>query len=144
VAVALSSLRAVPKGAPVSPYSVTGLGFNSRYKIKKTDEFSSVFNFRKRISGDHISMHYMPNGLDYSRIGLIVGKKTARRAVQRNYMKRVLRELFRQHRHLLNGIDILMRVQKPFVRIDHERIRIEFLGLLDRLRKRTHRPGGAK
>ena len=41
-------------------------------------------------------MHYMPNALEHARLGLIVGKKTARRAVQRNYMKRVLRELFRQ------------------------------------------------
>jgi len=43
---------------------VTGFGFPGRYKLKKTDEFSSVFNFRRRISGIVLALHYMPNTLD--------------------------------------------------------------------------------
>lgn len=115
---------------------MTGYGFDSRFKIKKTDEFSSVFNFRKRISGDHLSMHYMPTAAGFPRLGVIVGKKTARRAVQRNYMKRLLRELFRHHRQQLSGVDILVRVHKPFSHVEYLAISAEFSILLGRLRQR--------
>ena len=116
---------------------MTGFGFTSRFKIKKTDEFSSVFNFRKRINGVALTLHYMPNQLGHARLGVVVGKKTAKRAVQRNYMKRVLRELFRQQQSVLAGVDILARPQKAFTRPEYAMIRDEFLQLLERLRERT-------
>jgi ribonuclease P protein component len=117
---------------------VTDFGFTGRFKIKKTDDFSSVFNFRKRISGQFLVMHYMPNALEHARVGLIVGKKTARLAVQRNYMKRLLRELFRQEHHVLSGLDILVRPQKPFSHADFAVIKAEFHQLLTKLCERTN------
>ncbi len=116
---------------------MTGFGFPGRYKLKKTDEFSSVFNFRKRISGIVLAFHYMPNTLGYPRIGLVVGKKTARRAVQRNYMKRVLRDLFRLERPALGSVDILVRPLKAYSRSDFAVVQAEFRQLLDKLRRRS-------
>jgi ribonuclease P protein component len=117
---------------------VTDFGFTSRLKIKKTDDFSSVFNFRKRIAGRFLVMHYMPNALEHARLGLIVGKKTARRAVQRNYMKRVLRELFRHERHMLGGVDLLVRPQLAFTHADFAQIKAEFHQLINKLYERTN------
>jgi ribonuclease P protein component len=116
---------------------VTGFGFNSRYKLKKTDEFSSVFNFRRRISGNVLALHFMPNTLGYARLGVVVGKKIAKRAVDRNYMKRVLRELFRMERESLVATDLLVRPLKAYRRDDFERVRGEFLQLLDKSRQRN-------
>jgi ribonuclease P protein component len=113
---------------------VTDFGFTGRLKLKKTDEFSSVFNFRKRISGMAMVVHYMPNALGYPRLGMVVGKKTVRLAVRRNYMKRVLRELFRQGRHALGGVDILVRPYKEFTHQQYAEISEEFLQLLGKLR----------
>jgi ribonuclease P protein component len=117
---------------------VTGFGFPSRFKIKKTDDFSSVFNFRKRISGQFLVIHYMPNVLEHARVGLIVGKKLVRGAVQRNYMKRVLRELYRQEQSRLHGVDILIRPQKAFTRENFAQIEAEFRQLIRKLCERTH------
>lgn len=116
---------------------MTGFGFPSRYKLKKTDEFSSVFNFRKRLSGNVLALHYMPNTLGYARLGLVVGKKIAKRAVQRNYMKRSLRELFRQEQASLGAVDLLVRPLKGYSRGDFNLIKLEFNALLDRLRRRS-------
>jgi ribonuclease P protein component len=113
---------------------VTDFGFTGRLKLKKTDEFSSVFNFRKRISGAIMVIHYMPNALGYPRLGIIIGKKTVRLAVRRNYMRRVLRELFRQGQHALGGVDILVRPYKEFAHQQHAEISAEFLQLLGKLR----------
>ncbi len=86
-------------------------------------------------------MHYMPTASGFPRLGLIVGKKAARSAVRRNYMKRVLRELFRQHRHTLGGVDLLVRVQKPFAHSGYPVVRQEYLALLQRLARRLRSTG---
>jgi len=47
-------------------------------KLTKTDEFSSVFNFRKRLSSQHLSFHYQPNMLSLFRLGMVIGKKNTK------------------------------------------------------------------
>ena len=82
--------------------------------IRKTDEFSSVFSFRRRYATEHLIIHYKPNALMEVRIGFVVAKKIAKLAVDRNYMRRVLRELCRQELALLKGVDAVIQVKKPF------------------------------
>ena len=43
-----------------------------------------------------------------ARLGLAISRKNARRAVDRNRIKRVVRESFRQHLELLRGLDIVI------------------------------------
>ena len=80
----------------------------------------------------------MPNVLEHARVGLIVGKKLARGAVQRNYMKRVLRELFRHEQGKLSGMDILVRPQKAFTHENFAQVETEFQQLIRKLCERTH------
>ncbi|MGB4562375.1 MAG: ribonuclease P protein component, partial [Methylophilaceae bacterium] len=68
---------------------------SSLTRLVNTDDFSSVFNFKKRYFGKFITCFYRPNNLQFSRFGFIVSKKINKRAVRRNYMKRVLKELLR-------------------------------------------------
>ncbi len=104
--------------------------FIKQAKILKTDDFSSVFNLRKRIAGRHLVMRYRLNELEMARLGLVVSKKTAKLAVQRNYMKRVLRELFRLNQQELPAVDLVIQVQKPFEKLDFIVIKLEFENLL--------------
>ena len=99
----------------------------------KTDDFSSVFNLRKRIASQHLVMRYKPNAHKRPRLGLIVGKKTAKLAVWRNYMKRVLRELFRLNQHQLPALDLVIQVQKSFEKADFLQIKQEFECLAHKL-----------
>ncbi|MBK6962207.1 MAG: ribonuclease P protein component [Gammaproteobacteria bacterium] len=41
------------------------------------------------------------------RLGMVVARKNIRLATRRNRIKRVARETFRQHQHLLGAVDIL-------------------------------------
>lgn len=102
-------------------------------KLVKTDDFSSVFNLRKRIANKHLVMRYCPNGNTSARLGLIVTKKTAKGAVQRNYMRRVLRELFRLNQHQLPALDVVIQVQKVFKKPDFFEIKQEFDALCKKL-----------
>ena len=114
---------------------MTGYGFPGRYKLKKTDEFSYVFSFRRRIFGAYLAMYYRPNSLGHPRLGIVVSKKTARRAVARNYMRRVLREWFRLNREKLGGLDVVVRAQKTFVRAEFYQVQEELQQLLNRLQQ---------
>lgn len=62
-----------------------------------------------------------PNAFGVPRLGLIVPKRVFPRAVDRNRMKRVLRELFRARQARLGSRDILIRVtatQPPLAEIE--------------------------
>jgi ribonuclease P protein component len=107
-------------------------------KMIKTDDFSSVFNFRKRISTQYLAIHYQPNMHQRARLGLVVGKKTAKLAVSRNYMRRVLREFFRLNQHQICHVDLIIRVQKKFGRGDFIQIKQEFDFLISKLNQRVN------
>lgn len=85
-------------------------------------------------------MHYQPNSLGYARFGIVASKKIARRAVARNYMRRVLREWFRLNREQLGTVDMVIRVQKPFTHVDFHHIQEELQRLLNRLHRQTTKP----
>lgn len=129
-------------------------GFPRQVRIIKTDDFSSVFSFRKRITGDFLVIHYQPNQLNTLRLGVVVAKKFTRLSVERNYMKRVLRELFRLQLPLFrvqgaeepemiptiafnSGLDIIIRTQKTFTQHDFIVVKQEFNQLFNRLHKQS-------
>jgi ribonuclease P protein component len=111
--------------------------FSRQAKIVKTDDFSSVFNLRKRVAHKHLVMRYRINEVNIARLGLIVSKKTAKLAVQRNYMRRVLRELFRLNQHNLPAIDLVIQVQKIFEKSDFIEVKQEFEFLMQKLVTKT-------
>ena len=51
----------------------------------------------KRAKSIHFGLNFLPNGLEYHRLGLVVQKRFWP-AVGRNRIKRVLREWFRLHK----------------------------------------------
>jgi ribonuclease P protein component len=112
---------------------LANLSFPSRAKLIKTDDFSSVFNFRKRISGRFLAIHYRQNHLAWPRLGLVVAKKIARLSVQRNYMKRVLRDLFRIRQQQLAPVDLVIRPHKLFKHTDYPAIQQEFSDLIAKI-----------
>ena len=103
--------------------------YTQAHRLKEADEFSSVFLFRKVRFGTYFKIHYKPNELPNSRLGLIVSKKIHKRANKRNYMKRVIRELFRLYAPEFNNYDIIVRVQKCFVQENFNTIKTEFFNL---------------
>jgi len=90
---------------------VTDQTFGWQKKLRKTDEFSSVFHFRCRWRGRLLEVSAGPNNLDFGRLGLIVPKRLISHAVGRNRFKRLLREWFRQQQSDLAGLDIIARLK---------------------------------
>jgi ribonuclease P protein component len=63
------------------------------------------------------SLLFRANPFGVSRLGLIVPKRVFPRAVDRNRMKRVLRELFRAQQARLGSRDILIRLTATKVEV---------------------------
>lgn len=130
--------------------NIKGYRFPKRCRLTKTDEFSSVFNFRKRISGQFLAIHYrienkVQNVTDpnlvircaiSARLGLIIAKKIIRRSVDRNYARRVIREWFRLNLQEMPCVDMVIRVQRKFGKADRKAIEQECQGLLDKLKQK--------
>lgn len=109
--------------------------FARRYRLTKTDEFSSVFGFRKAIRGTWLMLHYQPRpeGNTDARLGLVIGKKLLKRSVDRNRVKRIVREQFRIRRGALPACDLIVRLVVKPGPIDGLGIAADVNGLLDRL-----------
>ncbi len=101
--------------------------------LKKTDEFSSVFSFRKRISSSFFVVHYKPSAVAQVRVGFVVAKKVAKLAVDRNYMRRVLRELCRYELPEKLAVDTIIQVQKKFKHQDFLRVKQELHSIFNKL-----------
>ena len=87
------------------------LDFARDRRIVKTDEFSSVFRLRPVQRSAHFVLYTRINQLAHARLGVVAAKRLAPRAVTRNTIKRVTRELFRQA--VLPPIDCIVRLSKP-------------------------------
>ncbi len=87
------------------------LAFGWDCKLRKTDEFSSVFRFKRVFRGEKLDVHCAPNPLGKTRLGLIVPKKVWPHAVDRNRVKRHLRETFRLGRADWPALDVIVRVK---------------------------------
>lgn len=72
----------------------------------------------------------------------MVAKKVAKRSVDRNYMRRVLRELFRKQQAQIAPLDLVIRVTKLFGHAEFAQVEQEFSELLFRLNRVTAKPAG--
>jgi ribonuclease P protein component len=89
---------------------VTG-DFSRARRIVKTDEFSSVFRLKPAFRTAHFVLYTRSNQLDHARLGIVAAKRFAPRAVTRNTIKRIARELFRQAS--LPAMDCIIRLSRP-------------------------------
>ena len=70
----------------------------------------------RRSAGAMLSVHYLRNRTSpCPRLGIAVGRKTARRAVARNRLKRIVRAAFDARRDTLPPLDIIVVVRPPAV-----------------------------
>ena len=112
----MCSMHAVPRAASAWQYKpgMTSEGshdFARVRRIVKTDEFSSVFRLRPTQKSAHFVLYTRLNELPHARLGVVVAKRFAPRAVTRNTIKRVTRELFRMAQ--LPAIDCVVRLARP-------------------------------
>lgn len=138
MAVVRSSAHVVPRAVIASQSEVTlptgaDQGFRSAHRLHKTDEYSSVFAFRRALRGRFYILHYRPNELDTARLGVVAAKKLAKRANVRNLVKRIAREVFRRQREAVPCMDLVVRLHAPVAKATRAELNLDLHALLQRL-----------
>jgi ribonuclease P protein component len=83
--------------------------FRSFERLRDPRDFRRAFDRRRSASNDFIVVYVAENDRTYARLGISVGRKKVRRAVDRNRFKRLIREAFRVTKvELPTQIDIVV------------------------------------
>lgn len=110
--------------------------FPKQYRLTKTDEFSSVFGFRRALKSPHFLLHYRLRTAEEAagaRLGLVVAKRLLRRSVDRNLVRRLAREHFRLMRCRLPSRDLILRLAVKPKPLDRRILAEEIRGLLGKM-----------
>lgn len=99
---------------PLNSSNISG-GRAKKMRLDNSLDFSNCFLRGKRTSTHAFTIHYLENNLEYGRLGIRIAKKKIKKAVERNRIKRIAREVFRNGH--FNGIDmvLVLRNEKKFV-----------------------------
>lgn len=68
----------------------------------------------ENISDKKFKIFFAYNGMNNARLGIIASKKTLPNAVDRNYVKRVIREAFRHHNVKSCKLDLVVMVKRAY------------------------------
>ena len=108
---------------------MSGLSFGKNKRLRKRVEFTAVRGKCLNISGGRLRLLAKSNALSSPRLGLVVAKKYVKLATQRNRIKRLIRESFRQRSSNLPCVDIVLLVRESIHAVNNE----EFYQCLENL-----------
>ena len=120
--------------------SLRSYSFSKEERLKSKKEISRVFKDGIFLYEKHLSVVYVQSGFENSnthKMGVSVPKKFFKRAVDRNLMKRRIRECFRLNKHVLYETDItlqnMMFVYRSKDLVEYGVILVEMQSLLKRM-----------
>lgn len=96
--------------------------FPRHVRLLKPDEFSRVFKEPIRSTDRLLTILAVTNDACHARLGLAISKKNAKRAVDRNRIKRLVRESFRLHMHKMPDIDLVVMAKPVTKNADNQQI----------------------
>ena len=107
-------------------------GFPWRYRIVRASDYQSIYGTGQKVHAERFVLYGRENSLDHSRLGMTVSRRVGK-AVVRNRVKRLLREIFRKSAdHIPNHFDFVVNAKRGCATADYRALRAE---LLDAIRK---------
>ena len=101
-------------------------------RVRARADFDRIFEHGRRQATPRLALHW--HAVDTpARLGLAVSRKVDPHAVGRNRIKRILRDVFRQHREQLAAGDYVVVARVAARDATHEQLERHFLDLLRRL-----------
>lgn len=112
-------------------------GFPKTTRLLSAKDYAPVFNQATlRLSNHYLLLLVINTERSNSRLGIVVAKKNIPLAVQRNRIKRILRESFRIRRSSFATIDLVVLVRKGLDRLESRDIRSQIDSLFEEISKK--------
>ena len=105
-------MLAVPKVVQDSLSSISGK-FDAARRLLRADGFEHVIRAQS-IAEKQFKIFFAPNSGKFARLGIVVSKRTLPRAVKRNHVKRIIREVFRQHNIKHSRLDLVVMARRNY------------------------------
>lgn len=98
-------------------------GFSKRLRLLSAAEYGAVFdNVQLKTSCHQFLVLAIRNHDSRSRLGMVIAKKHVSSAVQRNRIKRQIRESFRHIVKELPGLDLVVLARKDAGKLDNKQL----------------------
>ena len=135
----------MPKAVSVWPFDFSALvvsqDFSREKRLLTPRHFKAVFDSPTgKVPGKNLLILARENGLDHPRLGLVIGKKSVKLAVQRNRLKRLMRDSFRLNQQILAGLDIVIVARKGLGEVENPELHQHFGKLWKRLARSRPSP----
>ena len=85
-----------------------GTGFPKSRRLLQAAQFERVFAQPCKAGESCLTVLARQNDLSHPRLGLVVSKRSAKKAVVRNRIKRLARDAFRHLQDRLGGVDLIV------------------------------------
>jgi len=95
-----------------SSQSVPKYTLEKYHRLRDRARFEEILDHGERLHGTAFILLYLPNTLSFARLGIIVSKRKCKLSVDRNYVRRIVREQFRLNQQLLSGHDLIVLLKK--------------------------------
>ena len=127
---------------------MSSLRFRPHQHITSPKHFDRAFRQGSRARSGVLVVAVAPNGLGHARLGLSVGKRIWKGAVQRNRVRRLFREAFRLEQHALPaGYDLVLVPAEARLVPELERTRRDLVAMARKAVRRyeeKHGPAAAE
>jgi len=87
-------------------------GFSRQKRLLTGKDYKQVFDNARRVGNPYWTVYGFAHKESTARLGLAIAKKTVRRAHERNRLKRLSREAFRQMQAQLMGVSLVVMAGK--------------------------------
>ncbi len=102
-----------------------------KYRVKSAKDFQNVIDNGKKIYSKEYIIYYLNTNTGYCRVGISIGKKILKNAVDRNYEKRVTRDIISKvYSDLIGSYDYVIICRKPSISMSYDQRFNRVRGLL--------------
>jgi len=91
-------------------------------RLLTPSQYRALFKGGKRISSRGLTLIVKPNNLNHARLGMTIPKRLVKRAVDRNAIKRRIRESFRHMQLKLHGIDVVVMANSGISKVSNQQV----------------------
>lgn len=111
------------------------LTFPAERRLRRKAEFEAAYARGRRLGNAHFGVLVRPNGTEGPRLGMAVATRVAGNSVERNRIRRTVRESFRLAQHTFAPVDLVVSARSRAKGAPSAELRAALQELWDKVRQ---------